>query len=243
MSSSSTTPPTGADNTVTTLEDTPYTFSEADFGFSDPGDTPPNNLLAVMITTLPADGTLVDNGVPVTAGQFIGVADITGGNLLFVPAANANGTSYTSFTFQVQDDGGTDYGGVDTDPTPRTMTINVTSVNDAPSGADKTVTTLEDAAYTFTAADFGFSDPSDTPANNFLAVKITTLPTSGTLTDNGMAVTAGQFIPVADIMAGLLEFTPAPTPTARPTRPSRSRCRTTAARPTAASTPIRRPTR
>ena len=42
------------------------------------------------------------------------------------------------------------------------MTVNVTSVNDAPAGTNKTITTLEDTAYTFTAADFGFSDPNDT---------------------------------------------------------------------------------
>ena len=53
------------------------------------------------------------------------------------------------------------------------MTINVTSVNDAPAGTDNTVTTNEDTAYTFTAADFGFSDPNDTPANSLAAVKIT----------------------------------------------------------------------
>ena len=65
----------------------------------------------------------------------------------------------------MQDDGGTANGGVDLDPTPNTITINVTAVNDAPAGTDKTVTTLEDTAYTFTAADFGFSDPNDSPAN------------------------------------------------------------------------------
>ena len=36
--------------------------------------------------------------------------------------------------------------------------ITVTSVNSAPSGADKTVTVLEDGTYTFAASDFGFSD-------------------------------------------------------------------------------------
>ena len=41
------------------------------------------------------------------------------------------------------------------------------------------------------------------PVNALLAVKITTR-TAGTLTDNGTAVTAGQFIVVADITAGLL---------------------------------------
>ena len=99
------------------------------------------------------------------------MADITGGKLKFTPAANANGAAYASFTFQVQDDGGTANGGVDLDQSPNTITINVTSVNDAPAGTNKTVTTLEDTAYTFTAADFGFTDPNDAPANNLLAVE------------------------------------------------------------------------
>ena len=47
----------------------------------------------------------------------------------------------------------------------RLLTVNVTSVNDAPQGTNKTVTTLEDTAYVFSTADFGFSDPNDTPAN------------------------------------------------------------------------------
>jgi hypothetical protein len=97
---------------------------------------------------------------------------------VFTPVANANGGGYASFTFQVQDDGGT-ANGVDLDPTPNTLTVNVTTENDAPQGADNTVTTLEDTAYTFSAADFGFSDANDSPANNLLAVKLTTLPSAG----------------------------------------------------------------
>ncbi|MDY0746607.1 cadherin-like domain-containing protein [Paucibacter sp. R3-3] len=195
--------PSGANKTVTTLEDTAYVFTAADFGFS---DVDGNALLAVKITTIPGAGILTLNGVAVTAGQAIALADITAGNLKFTPAANANGTGYASFTFQVQDDGGTANGGIDTDPTPRTMTINVTSVNDAPSGTNKTVTTLEDTAYTFTAADFGFNDVD---GNALLAVKVSTLPGAGSLTLNGVAVTAGQSISVADITAGNLKFTPA----------------------------------
>ena len=75
----------------------------------------------------------------------------------------------------------------------------MTPVNDAPAGTDKTVTTAEDTAYTFAAADFGFTDPNDTPANAFNRVKITTLPGAGTLKLSGTAVTAGQFIAVANI--------------------------------------------
>ena len=115
-----------------------------------------------------------------TAGQFVSAADINAGKLMFTPAANANGTAYATFTFQVQDNGGTANGGVDLDQSANTITINVTSVNDAPAGTNNTVTTLnEDTAYTFAAADFGFSDPNDSPANTLAAVKITTLATNG----------------------------------------------------------------
>src|SRR5207249_877911 len=247
--------PVGTPPTVTTFEDTPYTFARADFGFTDPHDSPPDAFQAVKITTLPGTGTLRDNGTAVTAGQFVSVGDLdakglvftpaadaiqavkittlpgTGtlrglgttvvagqfvsvgdldaGRLVFAPAADANGTPYASFTFQVQDNGGTANGGVDLDPTPRALTVNVTPVNDAPVGTATTVTTLEDTAYTFARADFGFTDPHDSPANQPQAVKITTLPAPGTLRDNGTTVTPGQFVSVGDIDAGRLVFTPA----------------------------------
>src|SRR5207244_2071825 len=126
--------------------------------------------------------------------------------LNFEPSANSNGAGYASFTFQVQDNGGTLNGGADLDPTANKITIDVTSVNDAPSGADKTVTTLEDTAYTFTAADFGFSDVD---GNSLAAVTITTLATAGTLKLDGTAVLAGDSVSAADIAAGKLKFEPA----------------------------------
>ncbi len=59
------------------------------------------------------------------------------GKLTFTPALNANGTAIVTVT--VQDDGGTDFGGVDS--MVRTFTIIVNAVNDAPSfvvGANQT---------------------------------------------------------------------------------------------------------
>ncbi len=99
--------PDGADKTVGTTVDTPYVFAASDFGFSDAHDTPPDALSAVTIATLPAAGVLDDNGTPVLAGDSIPVADITGGDLQFTPGAGEHGLGYASFTFQVQDDGGT----------------------------------------------------------------------------------------------------------------------------------------
>jgi hypothetical protein len=141
--------PLGADQTVATPEDTPYVFSAGDFGFADPQDVPPDGLLAVKITAIPNAGSLTDNGVVVTAGQTIPLADINASQLVFTPGANANGIGYASFTFHVQVSGGTDRGGVDTDLSSKTITVDVTAVNDAPAGLPTiTGTPMEDQSLT-----------------------------------------------------------------------------------------------
>lgn len=66
-------------------------------------------------------------------------------------------------------------------------------MNDAPSGTDKTITINEDAPYSLTLVDFGFTDPNDSPANDFQAVTIIALPGAGTLTLNGAPVNAWGF--------------------------------------------------
>jgi VCBS repeat-containing protein len=130
--------PAGADKTVALAEGTSYSFTSGDFGFTDPIDTPANSLLAVKITTLPTNGSLTLNSAAVTAGQTITLADLT--NLKFTPAANGNGSPYTTYTFQVQDNGGTANGGIDLDASPNTITFNVTAVNLAPVGVADTAT-------------------------------------------------------------------------------------------------------
>ncbi len=303
--------PSGADKTITVLEDGSYSFTAADFGFTDPNDSPANGLKAVVITTLPTQGTLTLGGVAVSAGQSVLAGQL--GALVYRPAADASGVGYASIGFKVVDDGGTANDGVDTDPTANTITVTVTRVNDAPtgandvalaaegqaatgnvltndgdidgdalsvtqftwggtalaagqtatiagvgtlsiaangayvftpaagyagavppatytlsdgaltatatlsftldpvndapSGADKTITVLEDGSYSFTAADFGFTDPNDSPANGLKAVVITTLPTQGTLTLGGVAVSAGQSVLAGQL--GALAFRPA----------------------------------
>jgi hypothetical protein len=291
--------PSGTNATVTITEDTSHILTAANFGFSDvdAGDA----LSAVRIDTLPTAGTLTLSGVAVTAGQVITTADLAAGQLVFTPAANANGTGYARVTFSVRDStslydptpnqltvnvtavndrptdlslsantiaehaangtvvgtvsgtdpdagdtksysltntaGGrfainrttgaltvanstllnyeaatshavtvrvTDRGGLTYD---ETFTINLTNVNEAPSGTNATVTITEDTSHILTAANFGFSDVDAGDALS--AVRIDTLPTAGTLTLSGVAVTAGQVITTADLAAGQLVFTPA----------------------------------
>ncbi len=141
--------PTSTDNTDTINEDTNYTFTLSDFTFTDsPFDTPANTFLAVKFTTLTTRGTIMfdadggstANAIPVTLGQFISVADITAGHVFFRPVADGNtiGSPYATFTFQVQDNGGSALGSVDLDETPNTYSINVNPVNDAPNVVDAT---------------------------------------------------------------------------------------------------------
>jgi len=86
----------------------------------------------VKITTLPLAGTLKNDGSTVTAGQYVSAADIAAGKLVFTPATGATGSMYATFTFQVQDNGGTSPG-VDLDPVANNFTVRVLSgTNTAP---------------------------------------------------------------------------------------------------------------
>ena len=183
----------------------------ADFGFSDNADNPrPTAWRTVIITTTPSVGSLTLNGAGVAPGQTVSATDIATGKLVFRPAANANGTPYASFTFQVQDDGGTANGGQNTDPTPNSYTFNVTSVNDEPSGANGQFQVDASGIRDAHPVDFGFSDVNDSPANSLQAVKITFTPSAvggDHLRNNGADVGTGQFISVADLNAGHLVYT------------------------------------
>ena len=114
------------------------------------------------------------------------------------------------FTFPVTDSQGS--------ATTATLTITVIGVNDLPTSADATVYINEnnvDASYstrtstnitkTFASSDFAFTD-ADTSDSSLSAIKIVTLPSSGTLTLSGSAVSADDEIAVASISS--LVYTP-----------------------------------
>jgi len=113
--------PTSDDLNITINEDTTKTFSNSDFTFTDvdAGAT----LSSISITTLPTAGTLQLNNVDVTLNQTISTSNIV--NLLFTPAANANGTPYATFGFTVND-------GDANSTSVYTASINVAAVDDAP---------------------------------------------------------------------------------------------------------------
>lgn len=192
--------PTATDNTITINEDASRTLTAADFNFSDldTGDS----LASVRIDTLTVtSGTFQLSGVDVSASDVIAVADINANNLVYTPAADANGNDLLTFTFSVND--GTAFAAA-----PSALDLDVTSINDAPTAANNTITMKEDTSRTLTAADFNFSDV-DT-GDSLASVRIDTLTvSSGTFQLSGVDVSASDVITVADINAGNLIYRPA----------------------------------
>jgi VCBS repeat-containing protein len=177
--------PTAADKTVTTNEDTAYVFSASDFGYTDADDD--DALVSVKITTLESAGALqYNNGsawVDVTENQVITATDIGNDKLRFNPAANENGSPYTTIGFSVND------GDADS-ATPNTITVNVTAVNDAPVADDETNSVNEDATLTVTD---GTSDVlhGDTDVDSGDTLTVTTYShTSATNQSGGSASSA-----------------------------------------------------
>ena len=139
--------PTASNLTVTTQEDTSYTFQASDFSFSDPdtGDT----LASVRIATLPGAGTVALDGTAVTANQVVTRADIDANRLTYSPSADANGNAYATFTFKVSD-------GLAESNSAYTLTVDVTPVVDGPAVA----TALDDQVATINRP-FSYEVPDD----------------------------------------------------------------------------------
>ncbi|MDE0023200.1 MAG: tandem-95 repeat protein [Spirochaetaceae bacterium] len=192
--------------TVSTAEDTALSFTAAQFEgvFSDPDDG--DSLKAVQVVSLPdaghgvlaLQGALDPSATAVTANQEIAHGDL--GGLTFTPAANWHGAATFTFKLVDQSNAASDAA---------TATVTVTAVNDAPAASALNLSTSEDTALSFTAAQFeaAFSDVDD--GDSLKAVQVATLPaaTAGALALNGTAVTANQEIAHGDL--GSLTFTPA----------------------------------
>jgi len=164
--------PSGTNATVTITEDTAHILTAANFGFSDvdAGDA----LSAVRIDTLPTAGTLTLSGTAVTAGQVITPADLAAGQLVFTPAANANGTGYARVTFSVRDSTNL------YDPTPNTLTVNITAVNDRPViTANSGSSVAEGGTDTITSAELAAVDVDNSAAQ--LRFSVGTGPAHGRL--------------------------------------------------------------
>ncbi|MFO1426697.1 MAG: Ig-like domain-containing protein [Steroidobacteraceae bacterium] len=162
------------------------------------------------VTLAATDNTTAQASLTVTGASFVSgsgfvAGDVTigvaGGVATVTRAAGAvdkNGSIVVAVTM-------TDLAG---NATTQNVTINVASVNDAPSGVNATLLTTQNTALVFGTGSFALTDAKDSPANTLASVIIDTLPVAGQLTLNGIAVTIGQEVSAAEIAAGHLVYTP-----------------------------------
>ncbi|AMV30541.1 Cadherin domain protein [Pirellula sp. SH-Sr6A] len=188
--------PTAGADTFNGFEDLAVTGNVLDNDSDIDGNTP---LTAVLLSQPVA----VVGGNPTTtsAGTVSMLAD---GSFVYTPVPDFFGVA--RFMYRVIDS----RGGINT----ATVTLNMASTNDAPVGVNKTIALnrapgVTPGAYTLILSDFELTDPKDSPVNVLDAVRIASLPTTGQLRLNNVAVTAGQVVSEADIAAGKLEFFPA----------------------------------
>ncbi|MDW7995705.1 MAG: cadherin-like domain-containing protein, partial [Gemmatales bacterium] len=112
-----------ANNALTVNEGASAPITNALLLTSDIDDAPSQLTYTLLVT--PANGTLLKNGTPLTAGQTFTQQDINSGLLAY--QHNGSETTTDSFQFTVQDSGGLSPPGG-----PFTFNINVTPVNDPP---------------------------------------------------------------------------------------------------------------
>jgi len=125
--------PIVADIAKSGTEDTPVPFTAADFT-SKFSDVDGNALNKIKVVTLPANGILSLNSIPVSIGQEINAADLA--QLVFIPSADFDGL--TNFKWNASD--GTVYAALDAN-----VTITIGAVNDAPLVNNEVETISEDA--------------------------------------------------------------------------------------------------
>ncbi len=173
----------------------PTTLPDAFTGFED-------QLLSVPVKGFLSNDTDSQNAA-LTAALVVGPKNGTlsfrfDGSFNYSPKANFNGTD--SFTYRASNN--------EALSEVTTVTLNITPVNDAPNGGNRSNTIAEDSTLTLSAANFVISDPVDSPRNVLKAVRIASLPAVGTLTYDGDNVAAGDIIPSQDISAGQLRYRP-----------------------------------
>ena len=187
-------PPSSDHNVKLIQEDETGTYSGADFVFNDPDSD--DNLAAIIIESLPDKGQLKLANEVVTTLQRIPAEQLN--QLVFTPKADADQQHYSEWAFRVVDSNNQQ------SEQSYTAAISLIAVNDAPSGENSLITTLEDTVYQFEHHDFNFVDPDQ---GDFLqAILIIKLPEQGVLYLSDDEVNLGQFITADEL--NLLRFVP-----------------------------------
>ena len=165
---------------ITAVNDVPVATAQTDVAATEQtaltltlaGTDLDNDTLSYVIQTLPANGTLSDNGTVITADDL--PKTTTSADVVYVSTSDT--ATNDSFTFKVND------GTVDSEAA--TVSLAITAVNDAPVATAQTdVAATEQTEVTISLV--GTDAESDA-----ITYIVSTLPTNGTLSDNGTVITA-----------------------------------------------------
>ena len=197
-------------NSVTTEYEQVHTFSVSEFTtsttppYSDPEGDPASY---IKVKSLPVTGILELNQSAVSVGDIVPVGDISSGNFVYDPDDLIETENSVSFNFDVADNGSNTLSGLNTG----VMTI-VTNAkkNEKPSQVgDNSISINSLSTYTFTTADFTTNTTpvySDPEGDDAYKLKITTIPSQGTLTHNNQNVVLNQEILFTEIASGLFVY-------------------------------------
>lgn len=184
------TPPVADAQTVTLNEDTQSVITLT-------GSDAEGHALTAKIITLPALGSLYQTTDGINLGERITGAPATVSNtakkLVYVPPPNANGTSYASFQFIMQDKR--------SQSTASTVTLNVTAVNDVPVAFNDSASGLPGAVITPISVLLNDLEPDGQP----LTISSFTQGQKGTVASNGDGTL--RFTPNVNFTIGEDSFT------------------------------------
>ena len=195
--------PVSDDNTVTSIEDTVFTFASTDFPYTDVEIDPmskiritPSNVVGTLWVDADNSGALDNGEVAIAQDDEVDTADIS--KLKYLASLNVNGDGTASFRFRPFD--GELYSVLE-----KTITINVIPVNDAPTSIEANVTATEDTVFAFSDADFPYADVESTPMAYIWFGQVSTGQLWLDTHDNGImdgtetAIAHNQVIQVADL--------------------------------------------
>ncbi|MBW4494460.1 MAG: VCBS repeat-containing protein [Oscillatoria princeps RMCB-10] len=179
---------------LTVSEGAAGTIANTALQVTDADNTPAQ--LAYTLGSLPANGSLLLNGVALTAGGTFTQADIDSNRLTYRHSGSE--TTSDSFSFTVADAAGGSLGSA-------SFAIAVTPMNEVPVlAANQGLTVNEGATAAITNTALRVTDADNTPAQ--LAYTLGSLPANGTLLLNGVALTAGGTFTQADIDSNRLSY-------------------------------------
>ena len=183
--------PTSSDTTLSLTEDVAYSFQASDFPYTDIESDP----MATVTVWAPSGGTLTLDGVTVSGETSVTVADLAAGKLVYTPESNSSGVE--TMAFKVGD-------GSDLSAATFTVNLNVQAANDAPDSSDNGCDVDEGDTYIFGTADFPFSDIDS--GDTLEEVRITVLPSSGSIKYQGSTISTPQSFTASDLDNGYLVY-------------------------------------